>query len=645
MFNGIDLLNLEGMFNLSQTNIVVIGGGFGGLYTTKHLAKKLKRNKNVKITLVDKNPYMTMMTSLHEVAANRVQAKSLKYDLQRLFSRRKNVDVVTDTVTKIDQKGKTVIGENGNYPYDYVILAIGSQPNDFGTAGVKEHGFTLGDLDDAEELRDHIDMMVHLGSKERDPKKREQYLNFVIVGTGFTGTEMAGELNSWRGDLAKKYNLQKDDIKITMMEMAPTVMNMLDRSDADKAEKYLLKHGVDIKVNTGVVGVHENYVDLKDGSTFPTKTLIWTAGVKAVDTAKDFGFKTARAGRIVVNQYSQIPDDPHIYVIGDVAMYDKNGSGRGEPQVVQGAEAAGKCAFKNILAQIKGGDPVKFKANYSGFMVSLGPSWGVASLLNTFHLSGFFAILMKDLVDMIYFIEIYSGYYLFHYIMDEWFRIKRPTLWRGNLNRYGNVLWTVPMRIFLGMMWLVDCWYKVQGSGSWFTNKLQLHFPWLVQAATSGASNKAAATTAASGKAASSAPAMFSLNYDYGHTPMAVFDKMPSWVQAMTKAIIPDKTAALNAQKIMTVVEIVLGVLLVLGLCTWLAGGMSAVFVAIFCISGMNYWVNIWMIFAAIAVMNGSGRSFGLDMWFVPWLEKKLAKARYGILKPIYHVDKNGVKN
>ena len=126
---------------------------------------------------------------------------------------------------------------------------------------------------------------------------------------------------------------------------------------------------------------------------------------------------------------------------------------------------------------------------------------------------------------------------------------------------------------------------------------------------------------------------------------MAVFDKMPSWVQVMTKAIIPDKTAALNAQKIMTVVEIVLGVLLVLGLCTWLAGGMSAVFVAIFCISGMNYWVNIWMIFAAIAVMNGSGRSFGLDMWFVPCLEKKLAIARYGILKPIYHVDKNGVKN
>ena len=108
---------------MTQTNIVVIGGGFGGLYTTKHLAKKLKKNKDVKITLIDKHPYMTMMTSLHEVAADRVDPSALKYDLQRLFSRRKHVDVVTDEVTKIDQKSKKVIGKNGEDPYDYAVLA------------------------------------------------------------------------------------------------------------------------------------------------------------------------------------------------------------------------------------------------------------------------------------------------------------------------------------------------------------------------------------------------------------------------------------------------------------------------------------------------------------------------------------------
>lgn len=633
---------------MGQTNIVIIGGGFGGLYTAKHLAKKLKKNNDVKITLIDKNPYMTMMTSLHEVAANRVEPNSLKYDLQRLFSRRKNVDVVTDKITKIDRENHQVIGKNGTYPYDYSVLAIGSQPNDFGTPGVKEHGFTLGNLDDAEALKFHIDEMVKVGARQRDPQVREQYLNFVIVGTGFTGTEMAGELNSWRADLAKKYSLEADEIKITMMEMAPTIMNMLDRNDAAKAKRYLDKHHVNVRVNTGVVGVHEDHIDLKDGSTFPTRTLIWTAGVKASDMAKGFGFKTARAGRIVVNEYSQLPEDPKIYVIGDVAFYDENGSGRGEPQVVQGAESAGKCAYKNIIAQINGSELTKFKGTYSGFMVSLGPAWGVASLMNTFHLSGFFAILMKDLVDMLYLMQIYSAYYLFHFLMNEWFRIKRPTLWRGNLNRYGNVLWTVPMRIFLGMMWLVDCWYKIQGSGSWFTNKLQLQFPWLVQAATSGASQKGgAAVAAASGKAAAatSSAVRFSLNYDYGHTPMPVFDQMPTWMQAITKIFIPNRAVALGVQKGMTVLEILIGLCLVIGFCTFLAGGLSAFLIAIFCLSGMNYWVNAWMFFAAIAVMNGSGRAFGVDMWFVPWLERKLGKARYGVLRPIYYVDKNGVKN
>ncbi|MBA1392551.1 NADH dehydrogenase FAD-containing subunit, partial [Lactobacillus sp. XV13L] len=96
---------------MAETNIVVIGGGFGGLYTTKHLAKKLKRRKDVKITLIDKDPYMTMVTLLHEVAVDRTEPKTLQFDLQRLFSRRKNVDVVTDSVTKIDQTAKQVIGD------------------------------------------------------------------------------------------------------------------------------------------------------------------------------------------------------------------------------------------------------------------------------------------------------------------------------------------------------------------------------------------------------------------------------------------------------------------------------------------------------------------------------------------------------
>ncbi len=631
---------------MAKTNIVVVGGGFGGLYTTKHLAKKLKKNNDVKITLIDKHTYFTYMTELHEVAANRVDETAIQYDLNRLFSRRKNVDVVTDEVTSINKKDKKVVTKNGSFDYDYLVLSIGAEPNDFGTPGVKEHGFTLGNWDQAIELKRHIIEMVRQGAQERDPEVRKSYLNFVIVGSGFTGTETIGELREWRDDLAKENKLDPEEIVFTLMEMAPTIMNMLDRKDAAKAERYFAKRHINVMKNTGVIGVHEDHVDLKDGSTFPTRTLVWTAGVKATDQAASFGFEQGRAGRILVNKQSQVPDDKSIYVIGDVSFIDEDGSGKGQPQIVQGAESGGACAVNNILADMNNQPAVDFKGKYQGFMVSLGPRYAVAYLMGIFHLSGFFATLMKHLVNMLYFIQIYSGYNLFHYTMHEFFRIKGNNLFGKNISRYGNVLWTFPTRILLSMVWLVDCWGKVQGEGSWFNDTLRLPFTWLYPAqATSAASGAAETTSAASGagdaaaSSVSSLPTKFGFSYEYGHSPVMIFDQMPQWMENITKVMVPNKGVALAFQKGMTIFEIMIGLFLLFGFCTFFAGAMSAVFVVIFSLSGMFYWVNIWMAIAGIAVMNGSGRAFGLDYWFVPWLQKKLGRARYGDEHSIYYPD------
>lgn len=155
-------------------------------------------------------------------------------------------------------------------------------------------------------------------------------------------------------------------------------------------------------------------------------------------------------------------------------------------------------------------------------------------------------------------------------LMNEFFRTKNDrNLMRGHISRYGNVLWTVPARIFLGAMWLVDCWDKVQGEGSWFTNKLRLPFDWLQPAVTSGASKAADATSAASGAAAGGAA--------------------------------EPATAKVT-----------------------------------FCLSGMFYWVNIWIIPMALACMNDSGRAFGLDKWVVPYLQKHLGHWRYGQQRALY---------
>ncbi|MFD1431166.1 NAD(P)/FAD-dependent oxidoreductase [Lacticaseibacillus yichunensis] len=628
---------------MAQKNIVVVGAGFAGVYATKRLAKHFKRDQDVTITLIDRHSYFTYMTELHEIAADRTPEDAIQYDLQRLFCRRKNVNLVTDTVTNIDRENKVVKTKHGAYPYDYVMLGIGSEPNDFGTPGVKENGFTLGSWEQAIQLKAHIEDVVRRGAVEQDPDKRKALLSIVVVGSGFTGTETIGELRDWRDVLAKENKIDPEEITFSLMEMAPTIMNMLDRSDADKAERYMIKRGIKVMKNTGVIGVHEDYVDLKDGSTFPTSTLIWTAGVKATDQAKNFGLTQGRAGRIVVNSHMESQDDPNVYVVGDVSFFAGN-SDRGEPQIVQGAEASAQTALTNIEKKMAGqaGD-TDYKASYSGFMVSLGSRYGVANIMGWLHLSGFFAMLMKHLVNMLYFIQIFSGYYLFQYFMHEFFRTRNDrNLMRGHISRQGNVLWAVPARIFLGLMWLVDCWPKIfSSSESWFVDKLRLPFSWLQPAATSGASAAGAdATSAASGAAADAtkeaAKAVFSLSYQYGKDPMMVFDQMPNWMYSITKTLIPNQQVAFFMQKSMTVIEVLIGLALVAGLFTWLSGAVSVAFTAIFCLSGMFYWVNIWMIPMAIAVMNGSGRSFGLDKWVVPYLQKVFGKWRYGKPKALY---------
>src|SRR5699024_8768556 len=128
---------------MSTKNIVVVGAGFAGVAATKKLAKRFKKNPDVKITLIDRHSYQTYMTELHEVAGGRVEPEAIQYDLQRLFCRLKNVTLVTDNVTKIDHDKKMVITENGVFPFDQLVLGMGGEPNDFGTPGVKEHAFTL----------------------------------------------------------------------------------------------------------------------------------------------------------------------------------------------------------------------------------------------------------------------------------------------------------------------------------------------------------------------------------------------------------------------------------------------------------------------------------------------------------------------
>ena len=165
---------------MTKTNIVVIGAGFAGVAATKKLSRHFRKDKDVTITLIDKHPYLTYMTELHEVAGGRVEPEAIQYDLQKLFARSKNVQLVTDKVVSLDKTKKVVTTTYKSFQYDYLVIGMGGEANDFGVQGVKEHGFTLWSMEDAIKMREHIIHCVERAAKEHVTPKRRALLTFTV---------------------------------------------------------------------------------------------------------------------------------------------------------------------------------------------------------------------------------------------------------------------------------------------------------------------------------------------------------------------------------------------------------------------------------------------------------------------------------
>src|SRR5699024_655888 len=273
---------------------------------------------DVRITLIDRHSYQTYMTELHEVAAGRVEPDAIQFDLQRLFNRNKNVDIVTDEVTHLDKESKVVTTVKSTFKYDYIILAMGGEPNTFNIPGVAEHGFTLWSWEDANTLRRHIKDTVETAAIEHDIEKRKAMLSFVVSGAGFTGVEMIGDLMEWKDRLAKDNKLDPEEFSFYLVEAAPIILGVVTEKESSTAERYLNKNGVKIIKGNGVAKVTEDTVELSDGTKIPTHTLIWTAGVKANSDVEEYGIEKARAGRLVANKYMEAQGAENVYLAGDI---------------------------------------------------------------------------------------------------------------------------------------------------------------------------------------------------------------------------------------------------------------------------------------------------------------------------------------
>lgn len=618
---------------MSKTNIVILGAGYGGVQAAKVLSKKYKKNNDVEITLIDRSPIHTLMTELHEVAGGRVEPDSVQVDLRKIFYKSK-VNIITEEVSDVNINDKVLTTEFGKYNYDYLILGTGSEPAYFGVPGVKEHGFSLWALEDALKVRHHIENMFKLACKERNPKKRQAMLTFAVAGAGFTGIEMLGELIEWKKKLCREYNVDQNDVKLMVVEALGNILNILDNKMALKAEKYMVKHKVEILKNSAITEVTADEVRLKDGRTISTRTLIWTCGVQGNSFASKIdGLSINNRGRVNTNEFMQAINHEDVYIVGDAAFLEE-GKSKGLPQIVEAALQTAETAAHNIIADIEKTSKKAFKSNYHGFMVSIGSHYAVADV-GGMKFSGFFATAMKHLVNLHYLFGIGGFYLIFRYLFHEFFDIKeRRSILGGHLSAKSPSFWLIPLRLYIGSMWFLeglkkligeDTWTKASGlhkvfngigSDSWFLNgNVKMPFEWLYVSADGTAS------------ASVTAPAAL---------PSPMLSHMPGFFSSIMKVLIPNPEVAVWFQRIVVCTEMGIGLCLLAGLFTWLASAASAFLVVNFVLSAMAGFDILWYFFGAIALMAGAGKSFGLDYFVMPWLGKHLGNFWLGKQKPLY---------
>ena len=471
--------------SMSKKKIVVLGGGYGGITATKKLYKKYKRNPNVEITLIDKNPYHTLMTELHEVAGSRVEPESVQVSFQRIFGGT-DVKLVTDNIKDIDFEKNTLKSDLRSYSYDYLVIGAGGAPEFFDIPGVQENCFTIWSFDDAMRLRDQIEDRFREAAREPDEKKRRRMLTFVVAGAGFTGVELAGEILERKETLCREYHLKEHEVRITIVEALDTILPILPAKMQKKAERYLKKKGVEIMTEAPVIGADATSVYLSDERSIDTDTFIWTCGIHGSEFSaripltkgqsakgecsyasaegihgmsgcrldEDERYIVGERGRILVDEEMKSVDHSNVYLVGDIIWYLHDE--KVVPQIVETALQTGEVAAENIIADIEEKKRTQFKPNYHGFMVSIGGRYGVAHVVGM-SMSGMFAMAMKHMINLHYLFGIAGVNAVWRYLQHEFFTIKERRSFIGEHLAYKiPVYWAVPLRLFLGGKWLFE---------------------------------------------------------------------------------------------------------------------------------------------------------------------------------------------
>ena len=367
--------------------IVVVGAGFGGIELVKSLNKK-----KFDILLIDRNNYHNFQPLLYQVATGGLEPDSIAYPVRRIFRKYDHVNFKMAEVKHVDSDNGILKTSIGDITFDYLVVATGSMTNFFNFDSVKDSLFNLKSIPDALNLRSFLFQNLERAFAKKENAELEEMINVAIVGGGPAGIELAGALAEM-----KKYMLPKDfpgldlsKMHINLYEAAPKLLSAVSDEASVKALDFLKQLGVNVFLDAKVSNYDGKVVQLGDGTTFLTDTLVWAAGVKGAPIAglsQDF---ITKGNRIKVNEFNQILGTKNCFAIGDVAAYESEKNPRGLPMLAPVAQQQGSVLAKNLIHLVLGKEMTPFSYKNKGVMATIGRNRAVVDLPN-YKFQGVFA--------------------------------------------------------------------------------------------------------------------------------------------------------------------------------------------------------------------------------------------------------------
>ena len=385
----------------TKKRILVLGGGFAGVDCTRKLESYFHSDYDIEITLVSDDNFLLFTPMLPQVVAGTIAPRHIVMTLRALCKKARIYESVIRDIDPVQQH-VTLEGTpekiGVRIHYDYLVIALGSKTNFFGLKNVEKYSFTMKTLADAISLRNRLIDMLEQAENEKNPKIKKRLLTFVVVGGGFAGVETAGEINDFLHEAVSYYhNIERDDVRVTLIEAGTTILPGFNENLSKYAHNRLEKNGIKILLQNAVTsfdGKNVNIKKLSDSSsesTIDSHTLIWTAGVTPVEIIQNSAFKL-KNGKIIVNEFLEIPNHPGIFAIGDCSQLDSKTNNK-FPPTAQLAEAHAKLTAYNIKQIIENKEKKKFEYRWKGKSAVIGKRYGIAEAMGM-KITGFWAWLL-----------------------------------------------------------------------------------------------------------------------------------------------------------------------------------------------------------------------------------------------------------